>query len=105
MSSLCIPAFRSRDITPGGGSFLTKVAVEQGLRPFQSALRNAGFIVVELRDAEELPSVNPHAVVVSGAGTSLPDMSLVGDTPIINAVGRTPEEVVNEVRRSLGPRE
>lgn len=44
---------------------MTKVAIEAGLRPFQDALRTAGFIVVR----------------------------------------RTPEEVVTEVRRSLGPRE
>ncbi len=84
---------------------MTKVAVEQGLRPFQNALRSAGFVVVELTEAQELPGISPHAVVVSGVDENFMGMSMAGDTPVINAVGRTPEEVVKEVRRSLGPRE
>ena len=45
---------------------MTKIAVEQGLRPFQKALETAGFMVVEVQRDEDLKSLRPHAVVISG---------------------------------------
>jgi hypothetical protein len=32
-------------------------------------------------------------------------MTDAGGIPVVSAAGRTPEEVVHDVRRSLGPRE
>jgi hypothetical protein len=84
---------------------MTKIAVEGGLRPFQEALRNAGFMVVEVMSPEDVTNARPHAVVVSGMDESFLGMTDAGDAPVVSAAGRTPEEVVKDVRRSLGPRE
>lgn len=84
---------------------LTKIAVESGLRPFEVALKDAGFVVVQLSGTHDLHTAHLHAVVVSGMDDDFLGLPDAGNTPVINAVGRTPEEVVNEVRRSLGPRE
>jgi predicted Fe-Mo cluster-binding NifX family protein len=84
---------------------VTKVAVEDGLRPFQEALKNAGFVVVEMRAPGEISGLNPHAVVVSGMDDDFLGMTDAGGIPVVSAAGQTPEEVVHDVRRSLGPRE
>jgi predicted fused transcriptional regulator/phosphomethylpyrimidine kinase len=84
---------------------VTKVAVEGGLRPFQEALKNAGFVVVEVQRPEDVMNTRPHAVVVSGMDDNFLGMTDAGDAPVVSAAGRTPEEVVKDVRRSLGPRE
>lgn len=84
---------------------MAKIAVEQGLRPFQDALRNAGFAVAEVGRPAEVEGLGPHAIVISGLDVDFLGMTDVNDAPVINAQGRTPEEVVREVLRSLGPRE
>lgn len=84
---------------------MTKVAIEGGLRPFQEALKNAGFVVVEIRTPEEVSGLDPHAVVISGMDQNFLGITDAVDAPVVNAAGRTPEEVVLDVRRSLGPRE
>jgi hypothetical protein len=84
---------------------VTKVAVEQGLRPYHDALKDAGFVVVELSAPDELKVGDTHAVVVSGMDGSFMGVDSRGTLPIITAAGRTPLEVVSEVRQSLGPRE
>ena len=84
---------------------MTKVAIEAGLRPFQDALKTAGFIVVEVRRPEEIRPTGSHAIVVSGSDDSFFGITDSREAPVINVAGRTPEEVVTEVRRSLGPRE
>lgn len=84
---------------------MTKIAVEQGLRPFQEALRNAGFVVAEIRGPGQVDVADVHAIVISGIDADFLGMTGGRDTPVISAAGRTPEEVVTEVRRSLGPRE
>lgn len=82
---------------------MTKIAVEQGLRPFQEALRTAGFLVVEVKDPNEVRQIGAKAVVVSGMDESFLGIDDSRKSPVITAAGRTPEEVVREVRRSLGP--
>lgn len=84
---------------------MTKVAVERGLRPFQDALKSAGFIVVEIERPEQVDKMDPHAIVISGVNDNFNGVSDSREAPVINVYGRTPEEVVTEVRRSLGPRE
>lgn len=84
---------------------MTKVAVERGLRPFQDALKSAGFIVVEIERPEQVDKMDPHAIVISGVNDNFIGVSDSREAPVINVYGRTPEEVVTEVRRSLGPRE
>ena len=88
----------------GDGS-MTKVAIEQGLRPFQDALKSAGFIVVEIGRPEEVDRMDPHAIVISGNDHNFLGATDSREAPVITAAGRTPEQVVTEVRRSLGPRE
>ncbi len=84
---------------------MTKIAVEGGLRPFQEALKNAGFVVVEINEPREIRDTRPHAIVVSGMDDNFLGMTDAGDAPVVSAAGRTPEEVVKDVHRSLGPRE
>jgi predicted fused transcriptional regulator/phosphomethylpyrimidine kinase len=84
---------------------VTKVAVEQGLRPFQDALKSAGFIVVEIERPEQVDRMDAHAIVISGVDNNFIGVTDAREAPVINVAGRTPEEVVTEVRRSLGPRE
>ncbi len=84
---------------------MTKVAIEQGLRPFQDALRNAGFVVVEIERPEQVDRIDTHAIVISGTDNNFMGITDSREAAVINAGGRTPEEVVTLVRRSLGPRE
>ncbi len=84
---------------------MTRIAVERGLRPFQQALEDAGFVVHELVGLNDLSSGGHHAVVVSGMDDDFLGITNVGDMPVVKAAGLTPQEVVEEVRRSLGPRE
>lgn len=84
---------------------MTRVAVERGLRPFQQALKDAGFVVEELDGPGDLSLQNHHAVVVSGMDENFLGITDAGDMPVVTAAGLTPQEVVAEVRRSLGPRE
>lgn len=84
---------------------MTRVAIEPGLGPFQDALKDAGFEVVELRRPESLRTLGAHAVVVSGLDSDFMGITDSREAPVVTAAGRTPEEVVDEVRRSLGPRE
>ncbi len=84
---------------------MAKVAIESGLRPFQDALKNAGFIVVELTGMAQSDMEGSHVVVISD-DSGADDRGLTGiSVPIVSAMGRTPAQVVSEVRRSLGPRE
>ncbi|HPZ85879.1 MAG TPA: YkuS family protein [Bacillota bacterium] len=92
-----------RKVTHKEVGLLTKIAVEQGLRPFQEALRTAGFLVVEVKDPNEVRQTGAKAVVVSGMDENFLGIDDSRKSPVITAAGRTPEEVVREVRRSLGP--
>ena len=49
--------------------------------------------------------MEPHAIVVSGMDADFMGVTDSWEAPVVSAAGRTPEEVVAEVRRSLGPRE
>ena len=84
---------------------MTKVAVERGLRPYHDALKNAGFVVVELNSPDQIRAEDTHAVVLSGTDNDFMGIDAGSLKPVITAAGRTPLEVVSEVRRSLGPRE
>lgn len=84
---------------------MTKIAIEQGLRPFQQALQTAGYIVVELREPGEIDHLGAHAVVISGMDRNFLGIQDSRESPVITAAGLSPEQVVDEVRRSLGPME
>ncbi len=84
---------------------MAKVAVEQGLRPFQQALQTAGFIVVEVDEPGQIDQLGAHAIVVSGMDRNFLGIQDSRESPVITAAGLSPEQVVDEVRRSLGPME
>lgn len=75
------------------------VAVEAALGPVVDLLRREGFQVVPLRD----PVPDEVQAVVTTAG----DIDLMGmqdiktASPVIAAAGKTPEEVLEEVRRAV----
>jgi hypothetical protein len=79
---------------------MSKVSIEQGLRPFQEALSEAGFTVVEIENPSKVDP-RSQAVVVSGMDQNFMGMSDAAKTPVVTAAGRTPQEVVSEVRRQL----
>lgn len=61
--------------------------------------------MVEIERPEQVDKMDPHAIVISGVNDNFIGVSDSREAPVINVYGRTPEEVVTEVRRSLGPRE
>lgn len=75
------------------------IAVEDQLSPFEKALIDAGFRVIPLTE-EALGQA--QAIVVQGT-----DIHFLGMedpmtlAPVINADGRTPADVVDEVERRL----
>lgn len=75
-----------------------KVAVEDGLSNVTQALHAAGFQTTAL---EGQTLYNVQAVVVAGNGTDVlaPEVNL--RIPVVNAAGRTAEEVVEILRDRL----
>lgn len=75
------------------------VAVEAALAPVAEALRREGYRVVPLRD----PVPQDVQAVVTTAGDinlmGMQDIKLAG--PVIAAAGKTPEQVLEEVRRAV----
>lgn len=76
-----------------------KIAVEGGLTNVTEALENAGFQTSSL---EGEIFYNVRAVVVKGDGTSILAPEANFKVPVINAAGRTAEEVVDLLRDRLG---
>jgi Na+/H+-translocating membrane pyrophosphatase len=75
----------------------TVVAVDRDLGPYQDALREAGYHVVPA-DAAHLREA--AAIVVDGIDDRVMGIETpLSPAPVINATGRTAEEVVEEVRR------
>jgi hypothetical protein len=82
------------------------VAVSTDLSPFADALRRQGFQVVDLpRDGLESLGHRVDAVVVSGV-----ERGLLGawttqlPCPVLDADGKTPADVANEVQETLRAR-
>ncbi|MCL6580511.1 MAG: YkuS family protein [Firmicutes bacterium] len=77
----------------------TEVAVEEGLGPVAEALRRRGYHVTGLHP-EALRTA--AAVVVSGRDESLMGIQSIRTTaPVINAEGRSADEVVRDVEERL----
>lgn len=73
------------------------IAVEQNLTSLTDRLELEGYEVVNL-DAADLATVD--AVVISGADNNLMNMQdIVTDVPVINASGKTAEDILNELTR------
>jgi len=81
------------------GEHAPAVAVEAGLGPVADLLNREGFRVVPLRT----PLSEQVQAVVNTAG----DIDLMGmqdiktESPVIAAAGKTPEQVLAEVRRAV----
>jgi len=76
-----------------------EVAVEEGLRPVADALRRRGYHVTGLHP-EALRTA--AAVVVRGQDESLMGIQTIRtEAPVINAEGRSAEEVVRDVEERL----
>lgn len=77
------------------------IAVEDRLTPVAEALRDRGYAVMSF-DKGDLDQV--EAVVVSGQDDNIMGIQAIQSrAPIINAEGRTAEEVVRDIEERLGP--
>lgn len=74
------------------------IAVEDGLANVTQALHNAGFKTTPL-EGESLRNV--RAVVVKGNGTDILSPEWPVKMPIINASGRSADEIVDVLRDRL----
>lgn len=74
------------------------IAVEEGLTNVIQALHNAGFKTTPL---EEEKLQNVRAVVVKGDGTDILAPEWPVKMPIINASGRSADEIVDVLRDRL----
>lgn len=75
------------------------IAVEPGLSPVSDFLRGQGYRVVAL-DQAGLQDVD--AIVVRGTDDNLTGaQDILGRAPVIEAAGRTPEEVGREVENRI----
>jgi len=73
------------------------IAVEPTLTLLCDALEEAGFEVVDLTDSD-LNMVD--AIIVSGADSNLMNIqTTLTDVPIINASGKTPDDILAELNR------
>jgi len=79
---------------------LTKIAVEKGLDSVANALAQQGYRVVHLDSAAWREA---QAVVVNGMDSSfLGIRDSLTAAPVIVAAGRTPVEVLNEIKTRIG---
>ncbi|MDW7650891.1 MAG: YkuS family protein [Bacillota bacterium] len=70
-----------------------KIAVEEGLSPIKEYLKKKGYQVVSMRAGRQA-----DAAVVSGMDSNFMNMEdVVMDAPVVNAQGRTPEDVLREL--------
>jgi len=76
----------------------TTIAVENGLANVIQALHNAGFKTTPLEDQ---PLKNVRAIVVKGDGTNILAPEWPVKMPVINAVGRSADEIVDVLRDRL----
>ena len=80
-------------------SAMVCVAVEDSLRPIKDRLRAGGYDVLSM--AGGVPG-RVRAIVVNGLDDNLLGrQDVVARVPVINAAGRTPDDVVDEVGRRI----
>lgn len=77
---------------------MTQVAVQAGLTPIANALQAAGYQVIPLVEGVSLNRVG--AVVLTGGNENMwGDQRTATPCPVIDASGRTPEEIVARIGR------
>jgi hypothetical protein len=75
------------------------IAVEDNLTPFKNYLANEGYRVIGVKEAK---GQNIDAVVLSGSDENLMGMQdVIINAPIINAKGRTPQQVLADILQSV----
>jgi len=76
------------------------IAVEEALTPVAEALQNRGYSVVGFREGD---LGRAEALVVSGQDDNIMGIQNIRSrAPVINAEGRTPDDVVREIEERLG---
>ncbi|MBO8127854.1 MAG: YkuS family protein [Peptococcaceae bacterium] len=75
---------------------MKKVAIQEGLGEFSDLFQQRGYAVVTPEQAG-----NAAALVISGATDNFAGIeNMEVDVPVINAEGKTPQEVYEEVERA-----
>lgn len=82
-----------------------RVAVSESLSPLKQVLHREGYEVINLENEAEISKtgmVDYDAVVVSGMDINMMGMQdISGWAIVINAAGKGPEEIVEELRKRL----
>lgn len=80
-----------------------RIAIEEGLTPFAQALQAQGYEISVIGFNTENESLDQvDAVVVSGMHENfLGQHKIKTEAPVINAEGRTPDDVVHAIKQSL----
>ncbi len=83
-----------------------RIAVSDSLSPVKQMLNREGFEVVNLESNADLSQIGMndyHAVVVSGLDQNMLGMQDISTKAVvINAAGKRPEEVLEELKVRLG---
>lgn len=75
------------------------VAIEKGLTPVKELLEQSGYRVIGIEDAD-INAVD--AIVVRGSDENITGrQDMMSRAPVIEATGRTPEEVRAEINRRV----
>jgi hypothetical protein len=82
-----------------------RVAVSEALSPVKRALHHAGYDVVNLDNDLKISKKgigDYDAIVISGMDDNLMGMhDISGRAPVINATGKDPDEIVEELNQRL----
>lgn len=82
-----------------------RVAVSEALSPVKRALHRAGYDVVNLESNAEISEKGMgdyDAIVISGMDVNMTGMhDISGRAPVINATGKDPEEIVEELHKKF----
>lgn len=82
-----------------------RIAVSESLTPLKQVLHREGYEVINLENRAEMSKtgiVEYDAVVVSGMDANMMGMQdISGRAVVINAAGKEPQEIVEELRSRL----
>jgi hypothetical protein len=93
------------DTTPGGGRMRPYVGVSTDLSPVSAVLRGRGYDVVDLPTGAVEHAHGLDAIVVSGESQGMLGMwRTEPPVPVVDADGKTPDEVAAAIEAVLGVR-